>query len=68
MDHYMTGYGAGKVHLGKPADARRLRFYTILYCTGRAVTGAFTTTDAVSCKACLRRAKANGIDPTEENR
>jgi hypothetical protein len=64
MNRYQTGYGAGKVHLGEAA--RRHRFYTILYCTGRAVSGAYTTGAAVDCKACLKRAKANGIDPTEE--
>jgi hypothetical protein len=64
MTRYWANYGAGKVHLGEPA--KRARFYTILYCSGRAVSGAFTTTEAVTCKACLKRAKANGIDPEDD--
>jgi hypothetical protein len=63
MVRYATNYGAGKVHLGEPA--KRARFYTILYCTGRAMSGTIATTEAVTCKACLKRAKANGVDPTE---
>jgi hypothetical protein len=64
MRRYATNYGTGKVHLGEPS--RRAGWYTILFCTGRAVSGAVATTDAPTCKACLKRAKANGVDPTEE--
>ena len=58
---YRTQYGAGKVHLARPSE--RFRSYTILYCTGRAVEGAFTTGEAEECKACLKRARREGIEP-----
>jgi hypothetical protein len=69
MNRYATNYGAGKVHLARPAS-RSVRFshpvrpwYTVLYCTGRAVSGALATSEVVTCKACLKRAKREGVEP-----
>jgi hypothetical protein len=37
----------------------------LLYCTGRHVSGAMPTDEAVECKACLNRAKRNGLEVNE---
>ena len=55
---HRTSYGAGKVHLVRPT---RLRFYVALYCTGRAMSGTYSTDEPVECKACLKRAKREGV-------
>jgi hypothetical protein len=59
LNRHATNYGAGKVHL-----VRRSRFpmSAVLYCTGRTVSGTIATTKAVECKACLKRAKREGVE------
>jgi hypothetical protein len=60
---HRTNYGAGKVHLVRPSDAiGRARLYVSLYCTGRGMSGTFRTDDPVECKACLKRAKREGVE------
>ena len=56
---HRTSYGAGKVHFVRPV---RARFYVALYCTGRAMSGTYPTDDPVECKACLKRAKREGVE------
>jgi hypothetical protein len=58
-----TNYGAGKVHLVRLDDAPgRARIYAFLYCTGRYMDGTLLTDEPVECKACLKRAKREGVE------
>jgi len=59
LTRHRTQYGAGKVHLVRPC---RVRFHVVLYCTGRAVSGSYPTDEAVECKACIKRAKREGVE------
>lgn len=49
---------SGKVHLAR----QRIGHFTILHCTGRAVTDAYHVLDDVTCASCLARAQREGID------
>ncbi len=40
----------------------------VAFCTGRAMREAFGTDEAVTCKACERKATANGMDLRELGR
>jgi hypothetical protein len=56
--------GTGSVHVAKPS---RFAFTVITYCTGRALHEVMRPRDGgeVTCKACLARAKREGIDVAE---
>lgn len=53
---------AGAVHIGTVA-LRHGGMFT--YCTGRHIAYAIGTPAEVTCKACIRKAAANGVDTTE---
>lgn len=55
----VANYGAGKVHVAKPST---LRFHHVLACSGRAVTGACPTEQAVTCGACAKKLAADTLD------
>lgn len=52
----------GVVHVGT-VSARFGGFFT--YCTGRHIAYGVGTPAEVTCKSCIRKAAANGIDPQE---
>lgn len=64
LQRHATNYGAGKVHLARRPKLKGGYYasYAVLYCTGRAMSSTVATGQPVDCKACLKRAKREGVE------
>lgn len=54
--------GTGSVHVVRSIRGPGM---VVTFCTGRAMSWMVSTDAAVTCKACLKKAGANGIDVRE---